>query len=159
MSAMKRWRWALLPVAGAFLGGCSSDGSCTPACDASIHLVAEAGVPVDLTTVIVEVCKEGSCADVELPLHVDETTTVAGHDPALTVKLRRTDEPYADDLQGVFEFDVTWTSASARLMVGDAIEFSVTEPDGGLILLAGTGISSENFDACACPQVEWRTDR
>src|SRR5690348_398640 len=111
-------------VAIVVLSGCGSETGTDPTCDATcgdavVHIDGKAGIPVGVDPVLVKVCTDQVCAEASVAVPADSVTETAGTDPKLSATIERTSDPFAPDLQGVFHFDVSWSSSSKRLEEGD----------------------------------------
>jgi hypothetical protein len=150
-----RFTWVIAIVV---LCGCGSESetepSCESACESVVHVDAKAGIPLDADPVLVSVCTDEGCVEVSVAVPADAVTETTGTDPKLVATIERTPDPFASDLQGVFHFDVTWSSSSKRLAEGDMTGFSVTETDGGNVVSIGHSIQAGEAGECGCSSIE-----
>src|SRR5215211_5876301 len=135
-------------IASLLLVGCGSgsdtetEPSCEAACESVVHVDAKAGIPVGADPVLVSVCDDQACVEVTVAVPAASVTETAGTDPKLVATVERTADPFASDLQGVFHFDVTWSSLSKRIAADDYAVFSVTETDGGNVVSVGHSVEA-----------------
>jgi hypothetical protein len=150
---------SVLLAAVVVLVGCSGsdshDASCSGSCTASIHYGGKTGIPVGVDPVTVEICRGADCLGLDVAVPATTTTQSTGTDPRLDANVQRTTDPYATDLQGVFQLDVTWTSTSQHIRAGDFVVLHVTAPSGGNVLTSGKTVPASDVNAsCGCPSVD-----
>jgi hypothetical protein len=141
------------------LAGCGSSetetaASCDAPCEAVLHASGKVGIPVGADPVLLRVCIDDACVEEEVAVPAASVTVSAGTDPKLDATIERTTDPFADDLVGVFAFDVTWSSSSKRIQQEDHAVVSVTRPDGGNVSSVGHSVDGAEVGACGCSTVE-----
>lgn len=137
------------------MAACGGSGDdCDGACRATIHFVGDIGIPADIDRFTFGICTT-ECTSAEVMVPESDVSLTVGDDPTVTVSVRRTDAPFHEDLQGVFAFDATWSSADQRLEVDDRVGVQILRLDGGNIASTLRDLDPEEVaGSCGCPTIE-----